>query len=97
MGRLKTGDISQVVYKPTGNMRSDYFTIKALQGQLFYTLIERLWWDWMELTYNDAFYKRYKCNPQEGWIIIHILYIYYYIFFVTRTFYSQKTGWDYVK
>ena len=42
MGRLKTGDISQVVYKPTGNMRSDYFTIKALQGQLFYTLIERL-------------------------------------------------------
>ena len=73
MGRLKTGDISQVVYKPIGNMRSDYFTIKALQGQLFYTY----WKTLMELDgiNNYAFYIRYKCNPQEGWINIYCMYI----------------------
>ena len=34
--RLKKKNISRVVYKPTGDMQSDYFT-KALQGQAFHT------------------------------------------------------------
>jgi len=34
--RLKKKDISRIVYKPTGDMQSDYFT-KALQGQAFHT------------------------------------------------------------
>ena len=34
--RLKKKDISRIVYKPTGDMESDYFT-KALQGTPFHT------------------------------------------------------------
>ena len=34
--RLKMKDISRVIYKPSGDMQSDYFT-KALQGQVFHT------------------------------------------------------------
>ena len=34
--RLKKKDISRIVYKPTGDMQSDYFT-KVLQGQAFNT------------------------------------------------------------
>ena len=33
--RLKAGDVSRVIYKPTGDMKSDYLT-KALQGNAFY-------------------------------------------------------------
>ena len=32
--RLKAGDVSRVIYKPTGDMESDYLT-KALQGKAF--------------------------------------------------------------
>ena len=34
--RLKAGDISRVIYKPTGDMKSNYLT-KALQGKAFHT------------------------------------------------------------
>ena len=34
--RLKAGDISRIIYKPTGDMESDYLT-KALQGKEFHT------------------------------------------------------------
>ena len=33
--RLKAGDVSRVIYKPTGDMESDYLT-KALQGKYIY-------------------------------------------------------------
>ena len=34
--RLKAGDVSRVIYKPTGDMESNYLT-KALQGNAFHT------------------------------------------------------------
>ena len=34
--RLKAGNISRIICKPTGDMKSDYFT-KALQGKTFHT------------------------------------------------------------
>ena len=34
--RLKAGDISKIIYKPTGDIKSDYLT-KALQGKAFHT------------------------------------------------------------
>ena len=33
--RLKAGDVSRVIYKPTGDMESDYLT-KVLQGKSFH-------------------------------------------------------------
>ena len=33
--RLKARDVSRVIYKPTGDMESDYLT-KALQGKAFH-------------------------------------------------------------
>ena len=33
--RLKAGDVSRVIYKPTRDMESDYLT-KALQGKVFH-------------------------------------------------------------
>ena len=58
--RLKVGDVSRVIYKPTGNMESDYLT-KALQGKTFQTHHKTL----MGLDgINDHMlyekYKRYK-------------------------------------
>ena len=34
--RLNAGDISRVIYKPIGDMESNYLT-KALQGKVFHT------------------------------------------------------------
>ena len=34
--RLKAGDISRVIYKPTEDMKSDYLT-NVLQGKVFHT------------------------------------------------------------
>ena len=33
--RVKAGDVSRVIYKPTGDMESDYLT-KAHQGKAFH-------------------------------------------------------------
>ena len=54
---LKKKDISRIVYKPTGDMQSDYFT-KALQGQAFYTHQKTL----MDLdgTNDYTFYDKFK-------------------------------------
>ena len=34
--RLKAGDVSRVIYKPTGDIESDYLA-KAFQGKTFHT------------------------------------------------------------
>ena len=39
--RLQAGDISRIIYKPTGDMESDYLT-KALQGKVFHTYCKTL-------------------------------------------------------
>ena len=55
--RLKAGDISRVLYKPTSDIKSDYLT-KALQGKAFQAHRKTL----MGLDGIDKhmFYKKYK-------------------------------------
>ena len=40
--RLKAGDVSRVIYKPTEEMESDYFT-KALQGKRSTHIVKYSW------------------------------------------------------
>ena len=55
--RLKAGDVSRVIYKPTGDMESDYLT-KALQGKEFHAHLKTL----MGLDRINKFmsYEKYK-------------------------------------
>ena len=55
--RLKKKDVSRVVYKPTGDMQSDYFT-KALQGQAFHTHRKTLMG--LDGTNDHTFYNKFK-------------------------------------
>ena len=56
-GRLKAGDVSRVIYKPTGGMESDYLT-KALQGNALHTHRKSLMGlDWIN---KRMFYEKYK-------------------------------------
>ena len=55
--RLKKKDVSRVVYKPTGDMQSDYFT-KALQGQAFHTHRKTLMG--LDGTNDCTFYNKFK-------------------------------------
>ena len=61
--QLKKGEVSEVVYKPTEDMTSDYLT-KALQGKLFIkhrkTLIG------LEGIDEYQFYRKYKESQQKG-------------------------------
>ena len=61
--QLKKGTISEVVYKPTEDMTSDYLT-KALQGKLFIKHRKTL----MGLEGIDEyqFYRKYKKSQQKG-------------------------------
>ena len=61
--RLKAGDISRVMYKPTGDMESDYLT-KALQGKAFHTHHKTL----MELNgiNKRIFYEKYKNDKNHS-------------------------------
>ena len=61
--QLKKGKVSEVVYKPTEDMTSDYLT-KALQGKLFIKHRETL----MGLDGIDEyqFYRKYKESQQKG-------------------------------
>ena len=40
--KLKAGDVGRIIYKPTGDMESDFFT-KALQGKAFHAHRKPLW------------------------------------------------------
>ena len=55
--RLKKKDISRIVYKPTGDMESDYFT-KALQGTPFHTHRKTLMG--LDGTNDRVFYDKFK-------------------------------------
>ena len=55
--RLKKKDISRIVYKPTGDMESDYFT-KALQGTPFHTHRKTLMG--LDGTNDRMFYDKFK-------------------------------------
>ena len=55
--RLKAGDVSRVIYKPTGDMESDYLT-KALQGKAFYAHHTTLMG--LDGINEFMFYKKYK-------------------------------------
>ena len=55
--RLKAGDISRVVYKPTGDMESDYLT-KALQGKLFHAHRKTIMG--LDGINEHMFYEKYK-------------------------------------
>ena len=55
--QLKAGDISRIIYKPTGDMESDYHT-KALQGKSFHTHRKTLMG--LEGINKHMFYKKYK-------------------------------------
>ena len=55
--RLKAGDVSRVVYKPTGDMESDYLT-KALQGKSFHTHCKTLMG--LDGINEHMFYEKYK-------------------------------------
>ena len=57
--RLKAGDISRIIYKPTGDMESDYLT-KALQSKLFHTHCKTLMG--LEEINKHFFYEKYKNN-----------------------------------
>ena len=61
--QLKSGAVSEVVYKPTEDMTSDYLT-KALQGKLFIKHRKTL----MGLDGIDEyqFYRKYKESQQKG-------------------------------
>ena len=53
----KKKDVSRVVYKPTGDMQSDYFT-KALQGQAFHT--HQMTLMSLDGTNDCTFYNKFK-------------------------------------
>ena len=55
--RLKAGNISRIIYQPTGNMESDYLT-KALQGKAFYTHCKTLMG--LDGINEHMFYDKYK-------------------------------------
>ena len=55
--RLKAGDVSRVIYKPTGDIESYYLT-KALQGKAFYTHCKTLMG--LDGIKKCMFYKKYK-------------------------------------
>ena len=55
--RLKAGDVSRVIYKPTGDMESDYLT-KALQGKAFHAHCKTLMG--LEGINESMFYEKYK-------------------------------------
>ena len=55
--RLKAGDISRVVYKPTGDMESDYLT-KALQGKAFHAHRKTIMG--LDGINEYSFYEKYK-------------------------------------
>ena len=55
--RLKAGDVSRVIYKPTGDMESDYLT-KALQGKAFHAHRKTLMG--LEGINKSLFYEKYK-------------------------------------
>ena len=55
--RLKTGDISRDIYKPTGDMESDYLT-NALQGKAFHAHCKSLMG--LDGINKHMFYKKYK-------------------------------------
>ena len=54
---LKKKDINRVVYKPTGDMQSNYFT-KAVQGQVFHTHPKTLMG--LHGKHNRIFYDKFK-------------------------------------
>ena len=55
--RLKAGEVSRVIYKPTEDMDSDYLT-KALQGKTFHTHCKTLMG--LDGISKHMFYKKYK-------------------------------------
>ena len=55
--RLKAGDISRIIYKPTVDMASDYLT-KALQGKSFHTHRKTLMG--LDRINKHMFYEKYK-------------------------------------
>ena len=57
--QLKVGDISRIIYKPTGDIESDYLT-KALQGKSFHTHPKTLMG--LEGINKHMFYEKYKNN-----------------------------------
>ena len=57
--RLKAGDISRIIYKPTGDIESDHLT-KALQGKSFHTHRKTL--IGLDRIDEHMFYKKYKNN-----------------------------------
>ena len=61
--RLKAGDISRIIYKPTGDMESDYLT-KALQGKAFHIHCKTL----MGLSEinEHMFYEKYKRDKNHS-------------------------------
>ena len=61
--RLKAGDVSRVIYKPTGDMESDYLTIRHLKEKQS-TLIVKLLWGWMGST-SLCFTKSIKIRTGE--------------------------------
>ena len=61
--QLKKGKVSEVVYKPTEDMISDYLT-KALQGKLF--IIHRKTLMGLDGIDEYQFYRKYKESQQKG-------------------------------
>ena len=55
--RLKIRDMRRIIYKPTGDMESDYL-IKALQGKAFHTHRKTLMG--LEGIDEHMFYEKYK-------------------------------------
>ena len=55
--RLKAGDVSRVIYKPTGDMESDYLT-KILQGKSFHAHCKTL--IGLDGINKHMIYKKYK-------------------------------------
>ena len=55
--RLKAGDINRIIYKPTGDMESNYLT-KALQGKACHTHCKTLMG--LRGINEHMFYKKYK-------------------------------------
>ena len=57
--QLKAGDISRIIYKPTGDMESDYLP-KTLQGNSFHTHRKTLMG--LDGINEHMFYGKYKNN-----------------------------------
>ena len=55
--RLKAGDVSRVIYKPTGNMET-YYSTKALPGKAFHAHRKTLMG--LDGISKHMFYKKYK-------------------------------------